>query len=64
MAAAFDGQDPTLAISKFIQLGVRPSLIHILISYLSDRKMSARFNNEVSEILGDTFGGPGVLGAK
>ena len=61
MAAAFDGQDPTLAISKFIQLGVRPSLIPMLISYLSDRKMSARLNNEISEILALGGGPQGIL---
>ena len=33
---AFDRQDPTLAIKKFIQLGVRPSLIPLIISYLTD----------------------------
>ena len=38
-SAAFDRQDPTLAIIKFIKLGVRPSLIPLLISYLTDRKM-------------------------
>jgi hypothetical protein len=37
--AAFDRQDPTLAIKKFIELGVRPSLIPLLISYLSERQM-------------------------
>ena len=30
-ASAFDCQDPTIAIQKFIQLGIRPSLIHLLI---------------------------------
>ena len=34
-ASAFDRQDPTMAIKKFIKLGVRPSLIPILVSYLS-----------------------------
>ena len=38
-SAAFDRQDPTIAILKFIQLGIRPALIPLLISYLSDRKM-------------------------
>ena len=57
-AAAFDRQDPTLAIQKFIQLGVRPSLIPLLISYLSDRKMTVKFNGEVSEILSLIGGGP------
>ena len=57
-AAAFDRQDPTLAIQKFIQLGVRPSLIPLLISYLSDRQMTVKFNGEVSEILRLIGGGP------
>ena len=48
-AAAFDRQDPTLAIKKFIELGVRPALIPILISYLSDRKMTVKFNGATSE---------------
>ena len=30
--AAFDRQDPTIAINKFIALGVRPSLIPVLVS--------------------------------
>ena len=47
--AAFDRQDPTLAIKKFIELGVRPSLIPLLISYLSERKMKVRFNGEESD---------------
>ena len=57
-AAAFDRQDPTIAIRKFIELGVRPSLIPLLISYLSHRQMKVRFNGEESEFLGLTGGGP------
>ena len=30
-SAAFDRQDPTLAIMRFIEIGVRPSLIPILV---------------------------------
>ena len=41
---AFDRQDPTLAILKFIKIGVRPSLIPLLVNYLSDRKMKVKFN--------------------
>ena len=48
-AAAFDRQDPTIAIKKFIELGVRPALIPLLISYLSDRKMTVKFNGATSE---------------
>ena len=49
-ASAFDRQDPTLAIEKFIKLGVRSSIIPILASYLSDRKMQVRFNNSFSRV--------------
>ena len=57
-AAAFDRQDPTIAIKKFIQLGVRPSLIPLIASYLTDRKMKVKFNGEVSEFLALIGGGP------
>ena len=57
-SAAFDRQDPTLAIMKFLQLGVRPSLIPVLASYLTDRRMKVRFNGEVSEFLTLIGGGP------
>ena len=57
-AAAFDCQDPTLAIKGFIAIGVRPALIPILISYLKDRKMRVKFNGEVSEVLTLVGGGP------
>ena len=57
-AAAFKRQDPTTAILKFIKLGVRPSLIPLLISYLSHRKMKVRFNGEESEFLDLVGGGP------
>ena len=56
--AAFDRQDPTLAILKFIQLGVRPSLIPLLASYLTDRQMKVKFNGEMSECLGLIGGSP------
>ena len=45
---AFDRQGPTLAINKFIGIGVRSSLIPLLISYISDRKMTVKFNGSVS----------------
>ena len=57
-AAAFDRQDPTIAIQKFIKLGVRPSLIPLLSSYLSDRTMRVKFNGEVSELFNLIGGGP------
>ena len=47
-SAAFDRQDPTLDIKSFIEIGVRPSIIPILVSYLSGRKMNVRFDGEES----------------
>ena len=55
---AFDRQDPTLAILKFIKLGVRPALIPLLVSYLTDRKMRVKFNGEMSAFLRLIGGGP------
>ena len=57
-AAAFDRQDPTIAIIKFIKLCVRPSLIPLLASYLTDRSMKVKFNGESSEIMSLVGGGP------
>ena len=57
-SAAFDRQDPTLAIKKLIQIGVRSSLIPLLISYLSNRQMKVKFNGEESEFLTLSGGGP------
>ena len=57
-AAAFDRQDPTIAIQKFIKLGIRPSLIPLLVSYLTDRKMRVKFNGEISELFTLIGGGP------
>ena len=44
---AFDRQDPTLAINKFIKLGVRASLIPLLASYLEERKMKVKYNGKL-----------------
>ena len=49
-ASAFDRQDPTLGIQKFINIGVRPALIPVLVSYLSDREMQVRYNDKYSGI--------------
>ena len=57
-SAAFDRQDPTKGVQKFIKLGIRPSLIPVLSSYLTDRKMKVKFNNEMSEFLALIGGGP------
>ena len=57
-ASAFDRTDPTKSISKFIKMGVRPSLVPILMDFLTDRKMSVKFNNEESSIYKLIGGGP------
>ena len=57
-SAAFDRQDPTKGVQKFIKLGIRPSLIPVLSSYLTDRKMRVKFNSEMSEFLALIGGGP------
>ena len=57
-SAAFDRQDPTIAIQKFLKLGVRPSLIPLLCSYLSDRTMRVKFNGEVSALFTLIGGSP------
>ena len=47
-SSAFDRQDPTLAIEKFLKMGVRPSLVPVLASYLSDRQMQVKYNGTYS----------------
>ena len=55
---AFDRQDPTIGIKKFIQLGVRSSLIPLLISYLQYRKMKVKYNGVLSREHSLIGGGP------
>ena len=47
-ASAFSRTDPTITITKFINMGVRSSLVNILIELLEDRQMSVSFNQETS----------------
>ena len=55
---AFDRQDPTITINKFIQLGVRSSLIPVLIDYLRNRQMKVKLNGEESEVHSLVGGSP------
>ena len=57
-ASAFDRKDPTLGIQKFLKMGVRPAIIPVLISYLTDRKMRVKFNNVLSDVYQLIGGGP------
>ena len=57
-ASAFDRTDPTKSIQKFIKMGVRPSLVPILAQFLTDRKMSVKFNQKESTLYKLIGGGP------
>ena len=45
---AFDRQDPTKTVKKIIMMGVRPSLVPVLIDFLSDRSMQIKFNGKTA----------------
>ena len=61
---AFDHQSHILGIQSFIDNGVRPSLIPILISFFQDRKMKVKWNKCLSSVRNLPGGGPqgGTLG--
>ena len=61
---AFDYQSHILGIQSFIDNGVRPSLIPILLSFFQDRKMKVKWNRGLSESRNLPGGGPqgGILG--
>ena len=48
-ASAFDRIDPTSLAIRLISIGIRESIIPILISYISDRQMIVRFKNGQSD---------------
>ena len=49
-AAAFDRGDPTKTTQKLISLKLRPSIVPLLISYMSGRTMSLKFNQVESSL--------------
>ena len=57
-ASAFSRTDPTLTITRFIKMGLRPSLTNVLIDFLQDRQMSVCFNSEQSSLFSLIGGGP------
>ena len=57
-ASAFDRTDPTKSVTKFINMGVRRSLVPILMQFLTDRQMSVKFNNAESQVYTLVGGGP------
>ena len=56
-ASAFDRVSPMVAAEKFIRLGLRPSLVRLLISYMSGRQMKVKFRGKVSQPRGLIGGG-------
>ena len=55
---AFPRQCPTLGIKSFIENGVRPSLIPLLMNYFKDRKMSVKWHGQRSASKHVKGGGP------
>ena len=56
--SAFDKTDPTITASKFIKIGIRPSIIPILISYITNRKMVVKFKGTLTKPYDLVGGGP------
>ena len=57
-ASAFSRTDPTKTISKFIAMGLRSSIVNVLIDFLEDRHMSVKYNSEESSLYNLIGGGP------
>ena len=55
---AFPRQCPKLGVESFIQNGVRPSLIPLIISYFQDRKMKVKWHSKLSSTKDLPGGGP------
>ena len=55
---AFPNQCPALGIKAFIEFGVRPSLILVLISYFQKRSMVIKWHGKESKKLNAPGGGP------
>ena len=57
-SAAFDRLDPTKVTLKCIKLGIRSSIVKVLIDFLKDRKMKVKFNQQTSSLHDLTGGSP------
>ena len=55
---AFNNQDPTMGIQSFINNGVRPSLIPMLINYFQKRQGFVKWKGKYSEMKNTVWGGP------
>ena len=57
-ASAFSRTDPTKTITKFINMGLRPSIVSIIIEFLENRQMSVKWNGKDSKLFPLVGGGP------
>ena len=57
-ASAFSRTYPTKTITKFINMGLRPSIVCILIELLEKRQMSVKWNGQESSLFPLVGGGP------
>ena len=55
---AFDKIDPTKVAQKMIKLGIRSSIVKIVINFLKERKMELKMNGQASTPLDLVGGGP------
>ena len=56
-ASAFSRTDPTKTVTKMINMGIRSSIVSILIEFLEDRQMTVKFNSEESSLFPLVGGG-------
>ena len=57
-SGAFDRLDPTSVAKKLIKLGIRSSIVKILIDFMTDRKMEVKMNGKRSSTHNLVGGGP------
>ena len=57
-SAAFDRLDPTLTAQKMVKIGVRPSVVSILVSYMTNRRMIVKYRGIQSNPKRLIGGGP------
>ena len=57
-ASAFSRTDPTKTISRFISMGLRSSLVSVIIEFLEEREITVKFNQEDSKLFQLIGGGP------
>jgi hypothetical protein len=50
-SSAFERGDPTTTTAGFLEMGLRPSIVKLLSSYMTSRQMSIKFNGEESTLI-------------